>query len=105
MVEVDFLEKWQEFATTEARQFCLSAGLAPKVADCLAVAKKHLNYVGLPSIYLNQDPDDGHPSVMILVTASGDANMASANYEQFMAEWTKRRGNTRGKLNLSYTIA
>ena len=100
------ISEWRNAAAAEALDYCEKSKITQNVEQCLTLADKNMNVIDIPAIHLVTDEETRETSLMIIVTASGSAEEASAAYERFNRDWTDAtRGRKLDNILLSYTVA
>ena len=75
--------------TIEAVEFSLGNGLEHAMTKAVELARKHFRISGIPSFYLEQDPEDGDQFIVLEIQVESNQSDAFCMYKEYVRDWTR----------------
>jgi len=75
--------------TIEAVEFSLGNGLEHAMTKAIELARKHFRISGIPSFYLEQDPEDGDQFIVLEIQVESHQSDALCMYKEYARDWTR----------------
>ena len=75
--------------TIEAVEFSIGNGLEHAMTKAIKLARKHFRISGVPSFYLEQDPEDGDQFIVLEIQVESPQGDALHMYKAYARDWTR----------------
>jgi len=75
--------------TIEAVEFSLENGLEQAMGKAIEFARKHFRISGVPSFYLEQDPEDGDQFIVLEIQVESPLSDALHMYKSYALDWIR----------------